>query len=506
VPSLTDVVHQHTDLGEADLAWLHLLVTDWQLLADLSFADLVLWVPDRDGTGFRAAGQIRPTTGPTAYVEDLVGAPLRRGRRPMVDAAFDSGHIRRDGDPEWWDDVPVRVEAIPVRHSGRVLGVIARTSNLAGFRTPSRLELVYLECAGLLARMVAAGTFPQAGPDVSRGGAPRVGDGMIRLDPPGVATYASPNAVSAYRRLGLTADLVGQHLGRLTAQLAPPEGPVEEALAAAVSGREPRLLEIEARGVVLALRTIPLAAPVVSGAPVGTAAGPSADTAHAGAVVLCRDVSEIRRRERELLSKDATIREIHHRVKNNLQTVAALLRIQARRVTGDAARAALAEAERRVGTIAVVHEILAGAADDAVPFDEVAARLLAVVADMSTADATLRTARTGSFGVLDAAVAAPLAMVLNELLQNAAEHGMAGDAGEVCVDARRDDAQLVVLVEDRGDGIPEDFAAQSGPRIGLQIVRALVHGELAGEISFQRRPGGGTQVRLVVPLADRPHR
>ena len=68
-----------------------------------------------------------------------------------------------------------------------------------------------------------------------------------------------------------------------------------------------------------------------------------------GALVLLRDVTELRRRERELMTKDATIREIHHRVKNNLQTVAALLRLQARRLRIPEGRAALEEAVRRVG-------------------------------------------------------------------------------------------------------------------------------------------------------------
>jgi sensor histidine kinase regulating citrate/malate metabolism len=77
-----------------------------------------------------------------------------------------------------------------------------------------------------------------------------------------------------------------------------------------------------------------------------------------GAIVLCRDVTELRRQERELITKDATIREIHHRVKNNLQTVASLLRIQARRSTSDEAKESLNQAMRRVSAIALVHDTL----------------------------------------------------------------------------------------------------------------------------------------------------
>jgi two-component sensor histidine kinase len=484
VPSLNDVVRQHTDLSEADLEWLHALVADWQLLADLSFADLVLWVPERDGAGFRAAAQMRPTTGPTAYVEDLVGSFLPRGRRALVDAAYDAGVIRRDGDPEWWNDVPVRVEAIPVRRDDLVLAVVARNTNLISVRTPSRLELAYLESAGLLAKLVAEGRFPDAGTDVGGQAGPRVGDGFIRLGADGLVTYASPNALSAYRRLGLTADLVGERLGEVTARLAPAEGPLEEALEVVLRGRAHRFTEVEGNATFMTLRVIPLD-------PGGV---------HVGALVLCRDVTEVRRRERELMTKDATIREIHHRVKNNLQTVAALLRLQARRIGPGEGRGALEEAVRRVGSIAIVHDTLSQTVDDTVDFDGVADRLLSMVADVAAAEPRVRVTRAGHFGVLDSGLATPLAMALNELLQNAVEHGLGPAPGEVSLGAVRRAGRLRVEVDDDGRGLPPEFDLEEFGRLGLQIVRTLVVGELAGTLNVGPRPGGGTRVVLDLPV------
>ncbi len=171
---------------------------------------------------------------------------------------------------------------------------------------------------------------------------PRAGDGLIRLDADGVVQYASPNALSAYHRLGLAADLVGQHLGQTTAELAPSLRPRRRGPRQTGQRLCPRETEVEGNGGVIQLRVIPLA-------PKGT---------RIGSLVLLRDVTELRRRERELITKDATIREIHHRVKNNLQTVAALLRLQARRMDSERGREALSEAVRRVGSIAIVHETL----------------------------------------------------------------------------------------------------------------------------------------------------
>ncbi len=102
-----------------------------------------------------------------------------------------------------------------------------------------------------------------------------------------------------------------------------------------------------------------------------------------GAVVLIRDVTEVKRRDLALISKDATIREIHHRVKNNLQSVSALLRLQARRTTNDEARTALTEAVRRVASIALVHELLSGSVDEEVDLDEAVDRLVPTLVDVA---------------------------------------------------------------------------------------------------------------------------
>jgi two-component system, sensor histidine kinase PdtaS len=486
VSSFHDLVRADASLDEDDRAWLHALVSDWQLLADLSFADLVLWVPTQDRQEYVAVAQMRPTTGPTAYPDDVVGSRIARGVRPLVDGALDTGRILREGEPEWRDDVPVRVEAIPVRRRDHVLGVITRNTNLVSVRTPSRLELTYIECATDLAKMIAGGRFPQVRAGVlDLDASPRVGDGLIRLNADGIVRYASPNALSAYRRLGLATDLVGNHLGLLTAELAPLTGPVEEALSMVASGRHPREVEVEANAVVVHLRAIPL-----------TPTGP-----RIGAMVLLRDVTELRRRERELLSKDATIREIHHRVKNNLQTVAALLRLQARRLAEPRAREALDEAVRRVGSIAIVHETLSLSLDESVAFDEIADRVLAMVAEVSATEPAVLPRRTGSFGVLPANVATPLAMILTELLQNALEHGLAGRAGQLSVVADRRDGRLLVEVVDDGRGLPAGFDPENSGNLGLQIVRTLALAELGGRLDIGPRTGGGTRVALDIPVA-----
>lgn len=480
---MSDLIARRSDLSQQDVEWLHLLVADWQVISDLAFADLVLWLPTVDDDVV-AIAHARPSTGATVHHDDVVGQSAPAGLRTTVLATAQTQQPARLREARWVGTYAIREEAIPVVRGGRTLAVIARQTHLGGNRTPSRLELNYVESADELCAMIARGEFPlahaAAGP---RRGAPRVGDGLVRLNSEGEALYASPNAVSALHRLGVTDEIIGRTLAEVITPLIGDSSPVDESLPLVVMGRAAWRTEVEARSISLSLRALPI-------------------TEHGerlGAVLLVRDVSELRRQERELLTKDATIREIHHRVKNNLQTVAALLRMQARRTGSIEARTALDEAMRRVATIATVHEALSQTIDEVVDFDQVFGRTLRMAADVASGESRVHTERTGEFGRVPATDATALAVVLTELVTNAVEHGLAGQGGTVGISAERDGNSLRVTVRDDGVGM-DTSATEDG--LGSQIVRTLVATELDGTISWSPVPTGGTEVVLEATLAE----
>jgi two-component sensor histidine kinase len=469
------------------------LVADWQLLADLAFADLTLWVPLRTGAWWCVA-QVRPLTAPTSRPEDLVGSEVAGADAEPFVVAHREGRPVTEGEPDWTGAAPRRREVIPVRHDGVVVAVLAKDTNLAVTRSPSTLELTYLDIAADLCLMVSAGTFPpQKVLDAEMG--PRVGDGLVRLDATGRAVYASPNALSAYRRVGVAGDLVGVQLAEVTRSVAA-DRVAGEAVAAAVdaalAGRFPEPMDVEGHSATMLLRALPLQAP----------------GGEIGALVLVRDVTDVRRRDRALLTKDATIREIHHRVKNNLQTVAALLRLQARRMTEPEARAALEESVRRVSSIAVVHETLAGSREDVVDVDDVLDQVLPMLGDLASIGPAARTLRAGSFGELPAAAATPLVLAVTELLHNAAEHAFPdGEPGVIELVAERDGDDLVVRVRDDGRGLPAGFDPATSDGLGLQIVRTLAVSELGGSLTMGAPVGRpGTEAVLTLPGAGVPRR
>jgi two-component system, sensor histidine kinase PdtaS len=336
-----------------------------------------------------------------------------------------------------------------------------------------------------LARMIAEGSFPFPRDEVDFEDAPRVADGVIILDGDAQIRFASPNAISSLHRMGIHAYASGQRLAEI--------GFDQDAVDAALAARLPVTEEVERGDTSILIRAIPLL-----------------DTGDAvGALVLMRDVTDLRRRDRMLLSKDATIREIHHRVKNNLQTIAALLRLQGRRLASEEAQEAIEESERRIRSIAIVHETLSRDAGDVVRFGDVVKPLVRTVEEtVSTPDATLRFEVSGDAGNLRGDVATALAVVLNELMQNAVDHAFPRDGagpteGSVHVRLARLGSELVVEVIDDGVGLPPGFTVESSKGLGLSIVQALVNGELGGsmELGPSARDTGGTHVTLRVPLA-----
>lgn len=489
--TLSDLVYAQGRSDERDVEWLHRLAGDGQLLADLAFADIVIWVPTEDDS-FIAVAHARPGGQATLFYRDIVADRVRPQWYAQVREAFSSRNIVDSSAPDWFEETPTRVRAVPIVRGGvgeyDTIGVLTRHTNLGEARTPSRQQTTFNECADDLFEMVASGEFPDlSAPTAPRRGAPRASDGLIRLDVDGMVTFASPNALSAFNRLGFDDELEGQSLIEVATTLLPDKRQFDESLPVVLSGRAPWRTDLDVGRVTVSLRTIPMREH-------GT---------RIGAIVLSRDVTEIRHQEQELLTKDATIREIHHRVKNNLQTVASLLRIQARRSRTEEARDALTHAMRRVSAIAVVHDTLSEGLTQSVDFDEVFARVLKLVAEVAAAPNTRAQTKTvGRFGTLPSEFATPLALALTELVTNAVEHGLAGQEGEVEIIAERTRDRLEVRVRDTGMGLPE---GQVGRGLGTQIVRTLIQGELSGTIDWHTIMGSGTEVTIDIPMRYLAH-
>ncbi len=500
MPTLIELAHEHTELEQGAVEHLAALVSEWGMLADFCFADMLLYMPV-DQERWLISAQVRAATGQTLYHSDYVNTWASDTERILLDKC-----IKSDGAVQGEIFVQAingtaNMLAIPVRYEGRIIAVLSREWVVDNARRPGQLETTYADIFSKLAEMVAQGLFPFEGRVADASVAPRVGDGVIVLDAATRVRYASPNAVSALHRVGVSANAIGQTLAEL--------GVAETAARNAYERKEPVIEEIEqTTEVTLLTRSIPLLRQV------------NDDVEVTGGVLLLRDVSELRRRDRLLLTKDATIREIHHRVKNNLQTISSLLRLQGRRLTSPEAKEAVAESVRRIRTIALVHETLSREPGEDISFIEIVRPLMRLVEEgLQSADRPVTFQAKGDGGRLPATIATPLSVVILELLQNAVDHGFPeGSAGgAVMVVLSHDEEELQIQVVNNGIALSPDFDFAKATGLGLSIVRTLVTTELAGTIEMRQatqadgvssgvamtKDGQGTVVELRLSVSAR---
>jgi two-component sensor histidine kinase len=284
--------------------------------------------------------------------------------------------------------------------------------------------------------------------------------------------------------MGWHGDLEGHNLGEAAQKVSiTTENPHEEGIKTQLNGKTLRRVEIENKGTTIDFLVLPL----IQGED------------RIGAIVLLQNVTELRRLDRALVTKDATIREIHHRVKNNLQTVSALLRLQSRRIDDPSAAAALDEAVRRIASIALVHETLSNSDETTVAFDEVLTSLVTHSLELSPRMSQLKIERIGKIGSLESRLATPLSLVVTELIHNALEHGLATSGTHLRIELQRYSNEGLVTISDDGVGLPDGFNLSTSANLGLQIVLTLTENELNGDLKLESSEKG-TQAKLRFPL------
>ena len=413
----------------------------------------------------------RPSTAVAPFRTSLVGTVWTATAEPAAFAALQTG-LRQEA--VGWRTafgVAFAVSAYPIG-APEPFAVVVRTYARQIEASPSRMEQAFFDSARDLLAALRGGPLSDV-----RSGEPfsttrHAGDGVLRVSPNGVVVYASPNAVSIMRWAGVDSRVTGMRAAELPGAgigVSPVIG-----LAGAIA------VQAETAGRVLSYRSM------------GSAAG---------TLVLVEDLTEARRRERELELKEATIREVHHRVKNNLQTIASLLRLQARRSDSEEVRHALAEATERASSMAAVHDLLSHSQKESVDFAEVARTVVELVrrgllGDSEGGEVTV----AGDTGEIAAGPAISLALVLVELIHNAFEHAFTpGTRGTVTVDLRRSAEELEMTVRDDGRGFPPAFDPLDAHTLGFTIVRSLVVEDLRGTLTPSSDAGGG-RVNVRVPL------
>ncbi|ABR46486.1 signal transduction histidine kinase [Alkaliphilus metalliredigens QYMF] len=298
-----------------------------------------------------------------------------------------------------------------------------------------------------------------------------VNEAIIMFNRNGIATYCNPEAHQLYKKLGYQDEIVGLSFNNLTLGGMTFSGVIHKDLV--------NVVEVKVGKLSLRVKYVAM----------------EDENEVIGFIMIINDVTEVKEKEMELVSKSVVISEIHHRVKNNLQTIASLLRLQSRRIHEVKAKQAFNESISRILSIAITHELLAQRGVDDVDLRTILERIKESTMDyVISPDKMISISIEGDHIIVNSDKATSIALVVNELLQNALEHGFKGrQEGKIRIHIRKSDIYTDVTVVDSGLGF--DAEKVKTKSLGLSIVKSIVRERLYGNLQMNSS-NQGTEIRF----------
>jgi two-component system, sensor histidine kinase PdtaS len=480
---MVTTVQRCAHLNKEDLATLQKIQGDLGILADLSRADVLLYCACEADRAV-AVSHAQPHSILSIYDHSLVdhqvtftdGLPVLRalneGRRGQVEIRRPIG--QRAGQAR---TATIVQETFPLfSEDGRIIAALSIETNLIEQERHRRRSRAFRQAVRQFREMVLAGRLR---------GADRLTpieeqDGFLMVDAQHHIEYVSDTATSLYRNLGYAGELLKRRVEDL-------ELDDHSLLLDALEHGRCYEGEVKVGDQVWIKKVIPLLARRTRLVGRG-----EAGWRVQGAILVIHDETEARRRQEELQVKVTMIREIHHRVKNNMQTIASLLRLQSRRAESEEVRRALQEGINRILSVAVIHEFLAHQDARVINIRDVSQRIINQVREgVLDQECKIRLELQGPNIYLATQPATVCALVINELLQNALEHGYdRQDVGVVTVRLHDSGDRITIAVEDDGRGLGGGFRLEQSNSLGLHIVKTLAEGDLKGKFELRGRDKG----------------
>ncbi len=441
-----------------------------QLIADFSCAAMTLFVPSTEG--LRVEDSVRPTTcaryTPLRQIGSIADASKDAEVYECLGGGKDVLGVNKGGK----GSAAFVSCAYPV---GRcpLYGVLVRDMPVDISYEPGSMEDAFIDIALHLIKSLKYDAFRYADTLAPFSTTRTVSDAVIYLGSDREALYSTPNA---YPPLPWSTscsihDTFSSY----------PE--YEHAVSAALTENGCSAIDLQMGNSIFSLRVLPC---------------------NPGAVVLAGDVSELRERDRELRVREAMIQEIHHRVKNNLQTVESLFRMHMRRTTDLEVGPVFDEAITRIRAMSMVHEMLSCSPNECVDILSMTRAVAEQVrVGLVGVDSSIKVEVRGEKGLPGVPGVSSFALVIAEIVHNAIEHGLRDrNEGVVSIVLVHEGRDLVVMVEDDGCGLPKGFSLEEGTSKGLFLMRSLVEDDLSGEVTCESIEGGhGARFVLRIPLA-----
>lgn len=456
---LMGIVRKYTDLPRCDIDILLEVSHTLYMVSELEGGDIFIDCLSRDGQCAVVVAQYSPTD-ESNYDHNIVGDPMYRHNEPGVFRTLEIGVPSRELKAVVNHNILIRQNVSAIKNAeGRIIGVLIVERNL---REPSNRESAENSDENPIYKTIYNAREMQNIAEYMH-------DAMIRFNTMGVSVYANPRARQIYRGLDYKDDIVGMSFENLAFGSYSFREVVEKER---IEHTEIKIGKYFLNVLYACIRD---------------------DDQFMGAVLLIKDTTQEKINEKELILKSTAIDEIHHRVKNNLQTIVSLIRLQSRRINHPEVRRVCGEIISRIYSISLTHEILAQKGVDAIDIKEMLGRMVNGAKGYIIPDGlNLELEISGDSFTLQSDIATTIAMVVNELIQNCIKHAFVGRRdGRVSLVISKGDMYSSIVVADNGVGI--DSTAERAGSLGHKLVRSLVEDKLKGSIRVDSS-GEGTQI------------
>lgn len=454
--NLRELCMKYVKLSDGEISEILTMAELLPAIADIEEADVFIdcLMPSGDSL---VVAEAKPTKVPSSYKGSVVGMIATKENEPAVARTFRLGVGTRQMKATTQEQGVTIQTVEPIKPDGRVIGVLIREKRTSEEIQPS--EKLHLSMNRYEA-IAAAVTKIRPGNNWL---AECIDEALLLVDQSGIILFRNRIAEKMYKELGYVEDIQNQPYAnvRLTGGDADTDEydySYEEAL---VGSR------------IISVKTVPI------------------ESGYYSKAVLMRDITRQKEQEKELILKKTAIREMHHRVKNSLQTIVSLLNLQTRKSDNDEVREVLTETMNRILSIANTHELLASEVTDDVSLHEVLGNLNNNITRAFSGSRKITITVDGDDFKVDSDIATSVSLVVNELIQNAVKYAFSGrKEGHIGIHVRHGGFYSELTVEDNGVGY--DASDQSREHLGMSIVRSVVRDKLRGEIKISSGSSGTT--------------
>lgn len=470
--SIRELCTSATTLSEDDILIMEDLASKLQIFADLSQADMFIDCPTADRSSALVIAQASPATARSLYSGSVVGQLATAVNEPAVMYCLTTGKPVIGSRGVSQEQVVMRQSVVPITNTqGETIGTLITEQDISKQVEQEKNVEMLKETTEQLSETLIQFAIPDM-PISSL-----LHEGMIMFDQSGTITYANGRAHKLLALVGFDPPERGVAIERIFSWRVSPEnfvrngGFIQEELS---KGKHFIMMKA-----------------------VSAARKPDV----IGGIILLRDISDIREKEKQLMIKSAVIKEIHHRVKNNLQTISSLLRLQMRRSQSAEIEKVYRESINRINSIAIIHEYLAQDGLEMVDFKEILTKISKIiVSSMRRSEQTIQVVVTGESVYLPSNKATSFALIVTELIQNSMIHGFREQQeGKVVIALVPKENFVSLSVTDDGIGIEDTEQVLKKGHLGLKIVDTLVREDLEGTMHF-RNTGNGTEVTILYPI------